>query len=104
MYSEEEIRKALEAYEREGSLRKAIKALGYLSIPILAVWVRRQKSGEKVNQEGRPYSTNNVRRHKYCGAEEKMEVLKRCFEGETPEKLAAEYGVAGPFIIGKKRP
>ena len=25
MYSEEEIRKALEVYEREGSLRKAIK-------------------------------------------------------------------------------
>lgn len=47
MYSEEEIRKALEVCKREGSLRKAIKALGYPSIPIYAVWVRRQKAGKK---------------------------------------------------------
>lgn len=83
-------------------MRKAMKALGYPSNLILAVWVRRQKSWEKVNQEGRPYSTNNVRRHKYCGAEEKMEVLKRCFEGETPEKLAAEYGVTFRTIYNWK--
>lgn len=102
MYSEEEIRKALEVYEREGSLRKANETLGYPSIPTLAMWVRRQKSGEKVNQEGRPHFTNNVRRHKYCGAEEKMEVLKRCFEGESPEKLAAEYGVAFRTIYNWK--
>lgn len=91
MFSEEQKKKAIQAYRRfGGSTTKAVRHLGYPTTHTLLVWVQELSKPRPANRK----------RYQHFPAEVKLLALERCYNrGESMRTVAAEIGASGPKTI-----
>lgn len=93
-YSREEIKTALQVYQKIKSMPKTIEILGYPSLGMLSNW--RRMYPELCSEE-------NQRRHrrwKHASLDLKLEAIRRCYiNGESIKSVATDIGYSSPTII-----
>ena len=87
MYSREQREAALEAYDRLGDVRAAVRELGYPSDTALAGWVRRRGEAPRPRKPA-------VR----LDAHEKQGAVLRVLAGEEAARVAEDLGVTRPVM------
>lgn len=92
MYSREQREAALEAYDRLGDVRAAVRELGYPSDTALAGWVRRRGEAPRPRKPA-------VR----LDAHEKQGAVLRVLAGEEAARVAEDLGVTRPAVLNWRR-
>ena len=102
MYTQEQRKQALEAYEDTQSVTQTIRLLGYPGRQTLYKWLSEQNQRKQVKSRYRGENTQAHPRHP--AVKIKLEAIRRCFEdGEDVQSVSDEIGYSRASIYTWRR-